>query len=105
MINVKEAVVVYCDVFKDKGGLRVTALKFMSIEDELDGVEHSLKLYPKGEDEVKQIINVLSSKKHESKSNSSIEIFLPVEGEFVAKVSMPKQFVLDESDVMNLEKK
>lgn len=105
LINVKEAVVVYCDVFKDKGGLRVTALKFMSIEDELDGVEHSLKLYPKGEDEVKQIINVLASKKHESKSNSSIEIFLPVEGEFVAKVSMPKQFVLDESDVMNLEKK
>ena len=46
-------------MFKDKGGLRITALKFMSIEDELDGIEHSLKLYPQGEDEVKQIINVL----------------------------------------------
>lgn len=105
LINVKESVVVSCDVFKDKGGLRITALKFMSIEDELDGIEHSLKLYPQGEDEVKQIINVLASKKHESKSNSLIEIFLPIEGEFVAKVSMPKQFVLDESDVTILEKK
>ena len=105
LINVKEAVVVYCDVYKDKGGLRVTALKFISIDDELDGIEHSLKLYPEGEEEVKQIIDVLANKKHESKSNSSIEIFLPIECEFVAKVSMPKQFVLDENDVTNLEKK
>ena len=103
LINVKEAVVVYCDIFKDKGGLRITALKFMSIEDELDGIEHSLKLYPKGEAEIQQIMNILSTKKHEFKSNSSIEIFIPVEGDFVAKVSMPKQFILDGSDVLALE--
>lgn len=103
LINVKEAVVVYCDIFKDKGGLRATALKFMSIEDELDGIEYSLKLHPKGNEEIQQIINLLSSKKHGSKSNSSIEIFLPVEGDFVAKVSMPKQFFLDDGDVLALE--
>ena len=105
LINVKEAVVVYCDVFKDKGGLRITALKFMSIENELDGIEHNVKLYPEDEGEVKQIINILENKKHASRSNSSIEIFLPAEGAFVAKISMPKQFMLDESDVKMLEKK
>jgi DNA polymerase-3 subunit alpha len=105
LINVKEAVVVYCDVFKDNGGIRVTASKFMSVEDELDGVQHSLKLYPQDTDEVTKIINVLENKKHPTKSNSSIEIFLPLEEEFVAKVSMPKQFVLDEKDVAVLEKK
>lgn len=103
LISVKEAVVVCCDIFKDKGGLRITALKFMSIEDELNGIEYSLKLHPKGNKEIQQIINLLSSKKHESKSNSSIEIFLPAEGDFVAKISMPKQFFLDESDVLTLE--
>ena len=105
LINVKEAVVVYCDVSKDKGGLRITAAKFISVEDELDGVQHSLKLYPQGQDEIQKIISLLESKKHATKSNSSIEIFLPLEAEFVAKVSMPKQFVLDENDVAVLEKK
>ena len=28
----------------------------MSIEDELDGIEHSLKIYPKGEAEIQQFI-------------------------------------------------
>ena len=36
------------DVLKDKGGLRITAAKFISVEDELDGVQHSLKLCPQG---------------------------------------------------------
>jgi DNA polymerase-3 subunit alpha len=105
LINVKEAVVVSCDILKDKGGLRITAAKFISVEDELDGIQHSLKLYPQGKDEIQKIISLLESKKHASKSNSSIEIFLPLEAEFVAKVSMPKQFVLDENDVAVLEKK
>ncbi len=105
LINVKEAVVVSCDVFKDKGGIRITAAKFISVEDELDGVQHSLKLYPQGEVEVEKIVSFLGGKKHSTKSNSSIEIFLPIEANFVAKVSMPKQFVLDENDVAILEKK
>ena len=103
LLNVKDAVVISCKVYKDKGGLRITAGIFASIEDELQGIKHNLKLHPKNQTDIENIVKLLKNKKTTSKTNSTITIFLPVEKGFAAKITMPDCFRLDENDVAELE--
>ena len=103
-MNVKDAIVASCDVSKDKGGLRITATNFISIEDEIKGVQHDLSLYPQDKNEVMSILQLLENKKNSEKSNSSIAIFLPATEHFFAKVNMPDIFCLSEEDVVSLTK-
>ncbi len=102
LLNVKNAVVISCEVYKDKGGLRITAGRFASIEDELQGLVHNLKLYPQNQIDIENIIKLLDSKKNTTNSNSAVTIFLPVEKSFMAKVTMPHCFRLDDNDVAKL---
>lgn len=104
LINVKDSVVATCDVFKDRGGLRITAIRFASVEDELQGVQHNLKLHPKDKNDLQKLVDLLTPKKDTEKSNSTISVFLPIKNEFVAKINMPNYFNLDESDVSKLMK-
>lgn len=104
LINVKEPVVVTCDIFKDKGGLRLTASRFATIDSELQGACHDIHLYPENKDEIKSILRVLQQKVNPSKNNSSITIFVQAEGDFVAKVNMPICFYLEEKDLQELSK-
>ena len=104
LINIKEQVVVTCDIFKDKGGLRLTANRFASVDSELQGVSHDINLYPENKDEIKSILSVLQQKVNPSKNNSSITIFVQAEGDFVAKVNMPICFYLEEKDLQELSK-
>ncbi|MDC0864867.1 DNA polymerase III subunit alpha, partial [Rickettsiaceae bacterium] len=99
LINVKESVTVLCDVYKDKGGLRITAKHFVSTSEKLETIKYSLKLYPKSKEDMNSIVNILGNKTNKSKSNSSIVIFLPLENEFAAKITMPDCFHLNESDI------
>jgi DNA polymerase-3 subunit alpha len=105
LLNVKDAVVVSCEVYKDKGGLRITAGRFASIEDELQGLVHNLKLHPQNQTEVEDIIKLLDSKKTTTNNNSAITIFLPIEKTFIAKITMPHCFRLDEKDVATLTRR
>ncbi|PCJ29688.1 MAG: DNA polymerase III subunit alpha [Rickettsiales bacterium] len=102
LINVKEPVIIYCDILKDKGGLRTTALRFSSINDELQGIQYNLTLSPKKPQDVEKIMELLNSRISQDKSNSSISVLLPVEEEFVAKITMPPCFRLNEEDAMKL---
>jgi DNA polymerase-3 subunit alpha len=102
LINVKEAVIISCDVHKEKGGLRITANHFASVEDELQGIQHNLKLYPENQEAIENMLKILESKKDEKKTNSSITVFLPVEKTFIAKISIPNRFHLDENDLTKL---
>ncbi len=104
LINVKEQVVVTCDVFKDKGGLRLTANRFATIDSELQGARHDINLYPRNKDEVESILSVLQGKVNSSKNNSSITVFVRAEGDFVAKVNMQTCFYLEEQDLQELSK-
>ena len=104
LINVKDSVVATCDVFKDRGGLRITAIRFASVEDELQGVQHNLKLHPKDKNDLQKLVDLLTPKKDTEKSNSTISVFLPIKNKFVAKINMPNYFNLDESDVSKLMK-
>jgi DNA polymerase-3 subunit alpha len=102
LINVKEQVVVTCDVLKDKGGLRLTASRFATIDSELQGVCHEINLYPENKDELEFILSVLQQKINKTKNNSLINLFVRAEGDFVAKVNMPACFYLEEKDLREL---
>lgn len=102
LLNVKDAVVISCEVQKDKGGLRITAGGFVSVSDALQGIQHDLKLYPRTEEDVTNILKLLETKKVETNTNSVINIFLPHKKNFVAKISLPDCFNLDENDVSKL---
>lgn len=104
LLNVKDAVMISCEVQKDKGGLRITAGGFTSLEDELQGIQHNIKLYPQTHADMQNILNILDNKKVEIKANSTISIFLPIEKTFIAKIALPNCFHLDENDVSMLLK-
>jgi DNA polymerase-3 subunit alpha len=102
LINVKEQVVVTCDILKDKGGLRLTASCFATIDSELQGVCHEINLYPQNKDELASVLSILQQKVNKTKNNSSINLFVRTEGSFVAKVNMPACFYLEEKDLREL---
>ena len=102
LVNVKESISVSCDIHKDKGGLRITAKHFSSIDETLQNLQHNLKLYPKNKKDLHNIVGILENKTHPSKSNSSIVILLPLKKSFTAKITMPKCFYLDENDIDGL---
>ncbi len=105
LINVKDSVIATCDVFKDKGGLRITAMHFASIEDDLQSVQHDLNLYPKCMDDLRTLVTLLVSKQDTQKNTATISVFLPIENEFVAKINIPNRFNLDKNDVNKLMQK
>lgn len=103
LISIKASVVVTCDVLIDKGGARITARSFASIEDILKNVTHDLKLFPKNKKDLIKLINILDNKKNSEKSNSLISIFCTMEDGFIAKISLPERFYFDSTDVLQLE--
>ncbi|MGC0372073.1 MAG: hypothetical protein DGJ47_000778 [Rickettsiaceae bacterium] len=104
LLNVKSEVVIHCDVFKDKGGLRITATKFISIEEEIELITHTLSLMAKSSQDVEDILVILKKAVDQKKSNSDITISWLVEDKFLAKVKLPKNINLDEESVLALEK-
>ncbi|MFK7973709.1 MAG: DNA polymerase III subunit alpha [Rickettsiaceae bacterium] len=103
LINIKEPVVVYCDIFKDNGGLRLTVTKVVSVEEELKGLKYEIVLYPKNHNNMKNIINILNTKIDKDRANSTICIMLKIENDFIAKIDMPNCFYLDEIDISRLK--
>ena len=103
LLSVKVSVVVTCDVLIDKGGARVTARSFSSIEDVLKNVTHDLKLFPKNKNDLIKLIDILGNKNNSEQSNSLISIFYNIEDGFIAKISLPEKFWLDSTDILLLE--
>ncbi len=108
LLNIKDAVVIYCEAYKDKNGIRITAGKFVNIEDELQQIKYNLELYPKSQKDINNIVNLLEAKKDNTNTNSKITIFIPVENSienyFVAKTVMPDCFCLNQNDISLLSK-
>ena len=102
LMNLKESVVVTCDVFIDKGGAKITAKSFSSIEGIMQNITYDLKLYPKNTNELTKLINILSNKNNSEKANSLISIFYPTENGFLAKISLPEKLYLDSNDILQL---
>lgn len=103
LLNVKDAIVVSGELYKDKGGIRITANHFSSIKDEMQGIRHNIKLHPKNQKDISLMVEFLDNKKTEKeKKNSTIAIFLPIEKRFAAKILIPENFYLDENDITKL---
>jgi DNA polymerase-3 subunit alpha len=102
-MNLRESVIVTCDVFIDKGGAKITARSFSSIEDIMKNITYDLKLYPKNRSELTKLINILSKKSNSEKASSLISIFYPTENGFLAKISLPQKLYLDSNDISQLD--
>ena len=103
MLDLKMMVVVSCDMFKDEGGMRLTAAAFQDVKKYLSGANHELVFYPKNEAEVSELTaKLLSKSKGLDNPNTKIVIYYPSEGNFLAKVALPDQ-AFDLIDIAELK--
>lgn len=103
LLNVKTPVIAHCDVFKDEGGVKITAKSFTKIEDALSQNKIDLKLYPKDSNQLKEIIHLLNNCTDIENNNANITILLSTESNFLAKINMPACFNIKSSDLMILK--
>ena len=102
MLDLKTMVVVTCDMFKDEGGLRLTASAFQDVKKYLIGGGHEMIFYPKDEPELLKLINILETKAQKGvEPNTKVFIYYPSEGNMLAKIAFPA-LAFDLRDVAEL---
>lgn len=90
LLDVQSKVVVSCDMYKDDGGLRLTALKFASIENYLTNRIKEIKLKLNNMKQLDGIASKLSGKiKEDNKACSKITILVPMEENMMTKIEIP----------------
>ncbi len=104
LINIKTPVILHCEIFKDKGGLRISASRFTSIEEEIESYIHDIQLYPKDKQELNDIMNILKSNINPDKTNVIITLFMQTENDFIAKVNIPNCIYLNSEDLSKIQK-
>lgn len=91
LLNIKNIVVASCEVFKDEGGFRITALKFQDLDEALNSLQHKLKIYIETQEQLKNILSIIKPNILDNKApNTSIELFIKTEHAFFAKVKLPE---------------
>ena len=103
LLNIKTLVVVTCEIFIDKGGARVTARSFNTINDAILGSSMELKLFPKDREALMEVVNILKDKLGGEKANSSVCVFCNCLSNFKTKISFPGKFCLDSADLVKLQ--
>ncbi len=101
LINIKEKIVISCDVFKDKGGMRLTAVNIYSLESLLLDNKHNISLFAQNSDDINSILQILNSSMSD-KSNSIITLYVKTEGNFMAKINLPENFHLGDNELVRL---
>lgn len=104
LINIKEEVIVYCDILKDKGGLRLTATNFAAVSDEIENVTNNISLFLNSNKEAEAIAKLLSTKIAKNKGNTTITLNIKASGDFIAKIPLSSQFELGEFELSELQK-
>lgn len=107
LLDIKSVVVAYCDVNKDEGGVRVTAKSFHAIDSVIKGANAELSLRVQQKADLESMINLLKKNK-EGKDNNlkvdvSVNLSLPVDSSFVAKVKFTENFKLSKEDLQILK--
>jgi len=96
-------VVVSCDMFKDEGGMRLTAAVFQDVKQYLSGANHELIFYPKNEEQMIELSHILVSKaRAETEPNTKVIVYYPSEGNLLAKIAFPDQ-AFDLIDIAELK--
>jgi len=92
MLDLKMMVLVSCDMFKDEGGMRLTAAAFQDVTKYLSGANHEMVFYPKNAHQLEELSKIITSKAlSETKPNTKIVVYYPSEGNFLTKISFPDQ--------------
>jgi DNA polymerase-3 subunit alpha len=104
LLETKTLVIVSCDLFKDEGGLRLTAKSFSSIDDVLEASRFNVRLYPKNDEELKEILNLIKLKVNFQKTNTDFSLMVDTDSGFLAKVKLPDCFYLEPQDRIKLKK-
>jgi len=102
LLDVKTAVIATCEYFKDEGGTRITARSFSAIEDMVKDNIFSLRLRPKSDEDLEQIINILHRCTNKD-NNVNITLLLPAEEKFVAKIDLAESFYVENEDLLALK--
>lgn len=89
LLNIKNIIVATCDVFKDEGGFRITALKFQDLEEVLDSLQYKFKIFAETEDQLKIVLELLKTQTASKEPNTCIELFVKTDDSFFAKVKLP----------------
>lgn len=92
MLDLKMMVLVSCDMFKDEGGMRLTAAAFQDVTKYLSGANHEMVFYPKDAQQLEELSKIISSKAlTDTKPNTKIVVYYPSEGNFLTKIAFPDQ--------------
>ena len=92
MLDLKMMVVVSCDMFKDEGGMRLTAIAFQDVTKYLSNATHELIFYPRDETQMLELSRILASKARiQAEPNTKIVMYYPSEGSLLAKIALPDQ--------------
>lgn len=102
-LDVKQMVVATCDMYKDEGGMRLTAIKFANIEDYLKEDMKEIILRPKNKQELDKLVSKLSSKKSDlENANSKVILLVPSSENILTKIELPP-LKLELADISGLK--
>ena len=101
LLNLKTAVIVDCDAFKDEGGVKLTAKSFVAIENIMKDSKFDLKLCLPKYEYLSHIIGLLKKSAH-IEPNANITLLLQAASGFIAKVSLPRcHIAADDLNILN----
>jgi DNA polymerase-3 subunit alpha len=90
LLELQKMVVVTCDLFKDEGGGRLTAIKFYDIEEYLSKDLHEMTIHLGSMEELEQLTKTLLAKKSDTVgTKTQLTVFVPGAGNMIAKISLP----------------
>lgn len=91
LLEIKQIVVAYCDVFKDEGGVKLTAKSFKSINDEIMYGKFNLTLKTDNDESIEHIVKILQSC-FNSNAHAKVAFFIKTKNGFTAKINIPGSF-------------
>lgn len=104
LLDLRKIVIATCDVFKDEGGIRLTARSFTDIESSIKKAEFDIRVSAKNKEELEELIHLLNKCNNKECTNAKITLLLSTFEDFKAKVNFSNNFYLKHEDLVSLAK-
>ncbi|MCP5369933.1 MAG: DNA polymerase III subunit alpha [Rickettsiaceae bacterium] len=104
LIDVKMPVIIYAEVSKDKGGIRITANKFAAIEEEISNIVQELKITAQNDEALHHILSIISKTPSNHILEANIKLSWVFENDLLIKIAIPGPIKLSSTDFVLLEK-
>lgn len=106
LLDLQKLVVATCDMYKDEGGIRLTAIKFADIDEYLKQNIRELSFKLESEKDLEYLVNKLSGKMSDlENANAKITFIIPSGDSLLAKIELPplKLEIEDLTELKNYE--